>query len=97
MSNESNNNNFWLGFLIASSVTSLATIIFHPRNAVETKKILHKTSQALPQIAKDFVSTLQIHSQNISASATGKWQRNLHRLQVAVKAGVEESRANRQN
>ena len=96
MSDESNNNNFWLGFFLASSVTTVATIIFHPRNAVKTRKILRKTSQALPQIANDFFSTLQTHSQNISSSAAGKWQRNLHRLQVAVKAGIEASKANSQ-
>lgn len=92
MSDEQQNGNFMIGFLIGSSLSTIVTLMFHPRTATQTRKILRKTAQALPQIAQDFSSTLQIHTHNLSLLANKKWQRTLNRWQVAIKAGVEASR-----
>lgn len=92
MSDEQKNSNFIIGFLIGSSISAIATLIFHPRSGKENRQILRKTSQALPQIAEDFSSTLQIHTNNLFFFTNKKWQHTLHRFQVAIKAGVEASR-----
>ena len=92
MSDEQKNNNFIIGFLIGSSISTIATLIFHPRSGAENRRILRKTSQALPQIAEDVSSTLQIHAHNLFFFTNNKWQRTLHRFQIAIKAGIEASR-----
>ena len=92
MSDEQKNSNFMMGFLIGSSISMITTLIFHPRSGANTRKLLRKTAQALPQIAEDFSSSAQIHTHNLSVSAHRKWQKTLHRLQVAIKAGVEASK-----
>jgi gas vesicle protein len=92
MSDEQQNSNFMIGFLIGSSLSTIVALMFHPHTGAQTRKILGKTAQALPQLAQDFSSTLQIHTHNLSLLANKKWQRTLHRLQVAIKAGVEASR-----
>ncbi len=92
MSDEQQNNNFVIIFLITSSLTTIVTLIFHPRSAAATRKILCKTSQALPDMMKDLSSTLQIHTRNLSFSTAKKYQQTLQRLQVAIKAGIEASK-----
>ena len=92
MSEEQKNSNFIMGVLIGSSLSLIATLIYHPRSGADTRKVLTKTAQALPQIVQDISSTLQIHTHNLSFAASKKWQKTLHRLQVAIKAGVEASK-----
>lgn len=94
MSDEQKNNNFIIGFLIGSSISTITALIFHPRSGAENRQILRKTSQALPQIAEDLSYTLQIHTNNLFRFTNKKWQRTLHRFQVAIKAGFEASRTN---
>jgi gas vesicle protein len=92
MSEEQNKSNFVLGFLIGSSVSLITTLILHPRSGANTRRVLRKTSQALPQIVQDFSSTLPIHTRHWSFVASKKWQKTLHRFQVALKAGLEASK-----
>ena len=92
MSEEQKNNNFIIGFLIGSSLSMIATLIFHPRSGNQSRQILRKTSEALPQITEDVASSLQTHTSNLLFSTNKKWQRAFHRFQIAIKAGVEAAR-----
>lgn len=91
MSQEDKNNAFILGVVVGSSIATMATLFFSPRNGKENRKIVSKTAQALPEMAQDISSSLQINSDRISQSALQKWDNTLNRLKKAVSAGVEAS------
>ncbi len=93
MSDEQKNNNFVVGLVIGSSISTIATLVFHPRSGEQTRKILTKTAQALPSMAEDISSSLNTHTNKLSFLSGQKWQRTLHRFQVAVEAGKQATQA----
>jgi gas vesicle protein len=93
MSQEDKNNAFILGVVVGSSIATMATLLFSPRNGKENRKIVSKTAQALPEMAQDISSSLQMNSDRISQSALQKWDNTLNRLKKAVSAGVEASQS----
>ena len=91
MSQEEKNNTFLLGIIVGSSMATIITLLFTPRNGQENRKIVSKTAQALPEMAQDISSTLQIKSNRLSQSALQKWDNTLNRLKKSIAAGVEAS------
>lgn len=91
MSQDQKNSNFIIGIVIGSSIATVATLLFSPRNGSENRKVLKKTAQALPEMAQDLSSTLEINRHRLSESALKKWDNTLDRLKVAIIAGVEAS------
>ncbi|WP_017293679.1 YtxH domain-containing protein [Geminocystis herdmanii] len=91
MSQEEKNNAFLLGIVVGSSIATIATLLFSPRNGQENRKIVSKTAQALPEMAQDISSNLQLNSDRLSQSALQKWDNTLNRLKNAITAGVEAS------
>lgn len=93
MSQEEKNNAFLLGIVVGSSMATIATLLFSPRNGKENRKIVSKTAQALPEMAQDISSTLQVNSDRLSQSALQKWDNTLNRLKKAIAVGVEASQS----
>ncbi|BAQ61402.1 hypothetical protein GM3708_1808 [Geminocystis sp. NIES-3708] len=91
MSQDQKNNNFIIGLVVGSGIATIATLLFSPRNGSENRKVLKKTAEALPEIAQDFSSTLQVNRHRLSTSALKKWDNTLDRLKTAIIAGVEAS------
>ena len=92
MSEEQNNDRFLVGFIIGSSITTIASLIFHPKSGAKTRQILAKTSEAIPDLVKDFSTTLKIHGQDLSVFSRQKWQNTIRRVQVAIDAGIQASK-----
>ncbi|WP_373479454.1 YtxH domain-containing protein [Geminocystis sp.] len=91
MSENQKNSNFIVGFIVGGVVATVTTILLTPSSGKENRKVLRKTAQALPEMAEDFSSSVQINSNRISESARQKWDNTLNRLKVAISAGIEAS------
>ena len=91
MSENQKNSNFIVGFIVGGVVATVTTILLTPRNGKENRQVLRKTAQALPEMAEDFSSSVQINSNRISESARQKWDNTLNRLKVAISAGIGAS------
>lgn len=91
MSQDQKNNTFIIGLLLGSGMATITTLLLSPRNGSENRKVLKKTAEALPEMAQDFSSTLQVNSNRLSQSALTKWDNTLVRLKTAVLAGIEAS------
>jgi len=89
MSQENNKTAFIGGLLLGGSIGAIAALLVAPRSGKETRKILQKTADALPDMAEDLSSTLKVNSNRLSASAVNNWEDTLTRLKVAIAAGVE--------
>jgi gas vesicle protein len=92
MSQDRNNQTvFWSGLLLGSGIGAVISLLVTPRTGKENREVLKKTASALPEMADDFTTTLQVHSNRLSSSASQNWQQTLNRLQNAIASGVEAS------
>ncbi|MBL1211156.1 YtxH domain-containing protein [Geminocystis sp. GBBB08] len=91
MSEDQKNNSFILGLIIGSSMATVVTLLLSPRNGSENRQVLKKTAQALPEMAQDLSSSLEVNRHRLSQSALKKWDNTLNRLKVAIAAGIEAS------
>jgi gas vesicle protein len=84
------------GFLVGAALGSLGGLLFAPRSGQETRKLLRKSADALPELAEDLTSMLQLHADRLSDGARHRWDDTLERLQLAIADGIAASQQQRQ-
>ena len=80
-----------VGIMVGGLVGTVTGLLLAPRSGQETRRILKKSADALPELAEDLATTLQLQTDNLSESAQRNWQGTLDRLKEAIAAGVEAS------
>ena len=80
------------GMLLGGAVGTLLGLIIAPRTGKETRKIIKKSADALPEIAEDLSTSVQLQADRISETALRNWEDTLTRLKEALAAGVEASK-----
>jgi gas vesicle protein len=85
------------GLLVGSAVGAIAALMLAPRSGKDTRKILKKSLDALPELAEDLADSLHLHADHLSENARRNWAGTLHRLQEAIAAGVEASKQEAQD
>jgi gas vesicle protein len=83
---------FLVGVIFGAAAGAVAGLLAAPRTGVETRKILKKTADALPDLAEDLSSTVQLQADRLSEKAIKNWDGTLGRLKDAIGAGVEATR-----
>lgn len=81
------------GLVLGSTVGALAGLLMAPRTGRETRQILKKSADALPELVEDLSASLSLHADHISDTALQNWEHTLQRLRVAIAAGQAASRA----
>jgi gas vesicle protein len=77
------------GLLIGAAAGAIAGLLVAPRTGRETRQILKKSADALPDLAEDLSSTVQYQADRLSETALKNWDGTLSRLKDALSAGVE--------
>lgn len=77
------------GILFGSAVGTIVGLLVAPRTGRETRQLIKKTADALPDLAEDLSTTVQLQADRFSESAIQNWEGTLERLKEAVSAGVE--------
>ncbi|QDZ41462.1 YtxH domain-containing protein [Euhalothece natronophila Z-M001] len=80
------------GLALGSAVGSAIGLLVAPRSGQETRKILKKSALAVPEIAQDISSSVQLQADRFSETTLSNWESTLTRLQEAIAAGVEASK-----
>ncbi|MGF1487667.1 MAG: YtxH domain-containing protein [Prochloraceae cyanobacterium] len=80
------------GMLLGGAMGTLLGLIIAPRTGKETRKIIKKSADALPEIAEDLSTSVQIQADRISETAYRNLEDTLTRLKEALAAGVEASK-----
>ncbi|ANV83103.1 gas vesicle protein [Picosynechococcus sp. PCC 7003] len=93
---ERNGGAFVGGMLIGGAVGAIAGLLLAPRSGKDTRKILKKSLEALPELAEDLSDSLQLHADQLSETARRNWDETLQRLQEAIAAGIEASQTEAQ-
>lgn len=84
------------GMLIGSAIGVLTGLLIAPRNGRETRQLLKKSADALPELAEDLSTSVQLQADRLSETALRNWDKTLTRLQQALAAGVEATQRERQ-
>lgn len=82
---------FMGGIAIGSVVGTVLGLLIAPRTGRETRQVLKKSADALPELAEDLSTSLQLQADRLSDSALRNWDGTLTRLKEAIAAGVEAS------
>lgn len=85
------------GFLVGAVMGVITGVLLAPRPGKETRRIVKKSMAALPELAEDLSTSVQLQADRFSESARANWEDTLTRLQIAVAAGVEASQQQKQN
>ena len=80
------------GFLLGAAVGAVTGLLLAPKSGNETRRLLKKSADALPEIAEDLSANVQVQADRLSASALKNWDGTLTRLRNAIAAGIEASR-----
>ncbi|MGF1938391.1 MAG: YtxH domain-containing protein [Nostoc sp. ChiQUE02] len=79
------------GLMLGATIGALTGLLVAPRTGRETRKILKKSANAIPDLAEDLSTSVQIQADRLSASALRNWDETLDRLREAIAAGVDAS------
>jgi gas vesicle protein len=84
------------GMLIGAAIGTVAGLLAAPRKGRDTRKILGKTMAAVPQMAEDVSSSVQLQADKLSAATGDRWHDTLDRLSTAISAGIVASQSIRE-
>jgi gas vesicle protein len=82
---------FLAGILIGGAVGTVYGLLIAPRSGKDTQRLVKKSLEALPELAEDVASSVQLQAYRLSDSARHKWDDTLLRLKEAIAAGIEAS------
>lgn len=75
--------------MLGAAVGAIAGVLAAPCSGRESRRILKKSAAALPELAEDLSSSMQVQADRLSESALRNWDSTLIRLKEAVAAGLE--------
>lgn len=84
------------GVLLGAAVGAVAGLLFAPKAGQETRRLLRKSADALPDLAEDLSTNVQFQANRLSGTALRNWDDTLIRLRDAISAGVDASQRQRQ-
>jgi len=85
------------GMLLGAALGTITGLLLAPRTGKETRHLLKKSAEALPELAEDLSSSVQLQADRLSESALRNWDSTLTRLKEAIAAGVEATAKEQQN
>lgn len=84
------------GMVLGAAIGTLTGLLMAPRTGRETRTLLKKSADALPELAEDLSSSVQLQADRLSETALRNWDDTLERLREALAAGIEASQQERQ-
>ncbi|NEQ20072.1 MAG: YtxH domain-containing protein [Microcoleus sp. SIO2G3] len=79
------------GMMLGATIGALTGLLIAPRTGRETRQLLKKSASALPELAEDISTSVQIQADRLSANSRSNWDETLDRLREAIAAGVDAS------
>lgn len=98
MSENRGSSGLFVGGLFVGAVMGAVTgLLIAPRSGRETRQLLKKSADALPELAEDLSTSVQLQADRLSESALRNWDGTLARLKESIAAGLEASQRERQD
>jgi gas vesicle protein len=83
---------FFGGLMVGTAIGAAVGILFAPRSGKETRQVLKRSAQDLPQLAEELGSNVQYQADRFTEQAQRTIDEALVRLQEAIATGQEASR-----
>ncbi|PSN17006.1 gas vesicle protein [filamentous cyanobacterium CCT1] len=80
------------GLMLGAAMGAVAGLLVAPRTGRETRRILKKSADALPELVEDLSTSVHLQADRLSETALVNWEQTLTRLRAAIAAGQEASR-----
>lgn len=77
------------GLMLGAIIGALAGLLAAPRTGRETRQLLKKSADAIPELAEDLSTSVQLQADRLSTKALRNWDETLDRLREAIAAGVD--------
>ena len=87
---------FFNGVVLGTVIGTVTGLLVAPRPGRDTRRILSKAMTAVPQMAEDISSSVQLQTDKLSAAAGSRWHDTLDRLATAISAGIVASQSARE-
>ncbi|MBE9248646.1 YtxH domain-containing protein [Dolichospermum sp. LEGE 00240] len=81
------------GLMLGAAIGTLVGLLVAPRTGRETRKLIKKSANAIPELAEDISTSVQIQADRLSSSTLENWEETLDRLREAIAVGVDESQS----
>lgn len=86
---------FLVGMLLGAAAGAVTGLLLAPRSGRESRKLLKKSADALPDLAEDLSTSVQLQASRLSGKASQNWDGTLTRLKQAIAVGLEASQRDR--
>ncbi|NEP15949.1 MAG: YtxH domain-containing protein [Leptolyngbya sp. SIO4C1] len=80
------------GVLLGSMIGTVTGLLMAPRTGRETRQVLKKSADAMPELLEDLSTSLHLQADRLSETALQNWEQTLVRLRDAIAAGQAASR-----
>ncbi len=77
------------GLMLGTAVGTVVGLLLAPRSGRETRKILKKSAEVLPEVAEDVTTNLHYQTERLLDSAQKSLDETMIRLQEAIATGKE--------
>ena len=88
MSKQNGESSFVVGLIVGGVVGTIAGMVLASRSNKQTRQILDKSVQALPELAEDLYNSVELQGTRLSKLASKNWDR----FKDAVAVGIEASK-----
>ncbi len=79
------------GLMVGAAMGAVVGLLLAPRAGRETRKILRKSADALPELVEDLATSIHLQTDRLSETALVNWDHTLTRLREAIAAGQAAS------
>ncbi len=84
------------GLLLGGAIGTVVGLLIAPRSGKETRQLLRKSADALPELLEDISTSFEQHRGRLSETTQERWQATLDRLKEAIAVGIEVTQQQRQ-
>jgi len=85
------------GLMLGAAIGTLAGLLVAPRTGRETRKLIKKSANAIPELAEDITTSVQIQADRLSTSTLENWDETVDRLREAIAVGIDATQRESQN
>ncbi len=89
---QNNSDNFMGGLIAGTALGTVIGLLIAPRSGKQTRKVLKKSADAVPDLIEDLSTSLQFHADKLSQTTLQNWDGTLVRLRDALIAGQAATR-----
>jgi gas vesicle protein len=88
---------FIAGLMLGTAIGTLVGLLVAPRTGRETRKLIKKSANAIPELAEDISTSVQIQADRLSSSTLDNWEETVDRLREAIAVGIDATQRESQS